>query len=238
MKGKRDEGYAPVPEYSRVTYYQPHWTRRKEITKEHPEIQKLFGLDRFTAVWVVINVSMLVALAWMVQKYNFSWLGILALSYGVGAFIMHAQWVLVHELTHDLVFKSTTLNTFFLLLCNTTHIVPSGISFRYFHRQHHAFLNETYKDPDVPSEIEDKIFGHTILGKATWLCFFAVFQTIRLLRAPQPFEWATFFQFRWQRPFHLRDCGQHRPESPHFPFALVLFEYRPSLASPWCEVDC
>jgi len=189
------EPYAPVPNYSRVSYLQPHWTRRKEITKVHPEVQKLQRVDSFTGVWVVVTVAMLVGLAWVVQKFDFSWLGILALAYFVGAFICHAQWVLIHELTHDLVFKSSTINTFFLLLCNTTHIIPSGISFRYFHRQHHAFLNETYKDPDVPSPIEDRIFGHSMLGKATWLSFFSIFQTVRLIRSPQPFEWATFFNF-------------------------------------------
>jgi len=189
------EPYAPVPNYSRVSYLQPHWTRRKEIAKVHPEVQKLQRIDRFTGVWVVTTVAILVGLAWAVQKFELSWLGIFALAYCVGAFICHAQWVLIHELGHDLVFSTPLVNTFFLLLCNVTHIIPSGISFRYFHKQHHAFLNETYKDPDVPSEIEDKIFGHSMLGKATWLSFFSVFQTVRLLRSPQPFEWPTFFNF-------------------------------------------
>jgi sphingolipid delta-4 desaturase len=188
-------GYTPVPNYSRVSYLQPHWTRRKEIAEVHPEVQKLYGPNSFSATWVVITVLMLIGLAWIVQAYEFSWLGIFAMSYCVGAFIMHAQWVLIHELTHDLVFGDSLWNTFFLLLCNVTHIIPSGISFRYFHRQHHAFLNETYKDPDVPSPIEDRIFGHSMLGKATWLSLFSIFQTVRLLRAPQPFEWPTFFNF-------------------------------------------
>jgi len=187
--------YAPVPRYSRVAYLQPHWTRRKEIAEVHPEVHQLYGLEPLTAVWVMITVALLVGLSWVVQKNDFSWLGILVMSYCVGAFIMHAQWVLIHELTHDLVFGDTFMNTLFLLICNTTHIIPSGISFRYFHRQHHAFLNETYKDPDVPSPIEDSIFGHSMLGKATWLSLFSIFQTVRLLRAPQPFEWATFFNF-------------------------------------------
>jgi sphingolipid delta-4 desaturase len=192
---KEDNTYRPKPEYSRVSYLQPHWTRRKEIIKDHPEVQKLQGIDRTTGVWVVLNVGILVGLSWVVQAYNFSFLGILALAYCVGAFVCHAQWVLIHELTHDLVFKVPFLNTFFMLLCNTTHIIPSASSFRYFHKQHHAFLNETYKDPDVPSQIEDKIFGHSMLGKAIWLSLFSLFQTLRVLRAPQPFEWATFANF-------------------------------------------
>jgi len=195
MTGKKDNGYVPVPDYSRVSYLQAHWTRRREISKMHPEVQQLYRIDQLTAVWVIVTIVMLVALAWVAQVYDLSWLGIFVLAYGVGAFIMHAQWVLIHELTHDLVFETPLFNTIFLILCNTTHIIPSGISFRYFHRQHHAYLNETYKDPDVPSPIEDKIFGHSMLGKVTWLSLFSIFQTLRLLRAPQPFEWATFSNF-------------------------------------------
>lgn len=191
----KKEVYSPKPEYSRVSYLQPHWTRRKEITKVHPEVQKLQGIDPKTALWVVVTVSILTALAGAVQAYDLSFLSILALSYCVGAFVCHAQWVLIHELSHDLVFKVPFLNTFFMLLCNVTHIIPSASSFRYYHKQHHAFLNETYKDPDVPSLIEDRIFGHSMLGKATWLSLFSVFQTLRLLRAPQPFEWSTFANF-------------------------------------------
>lgn len=55
-------------------------------------------------------------------------------------------------------------------------------------------MKNRYKDPDVPSPIEDKIFGHSMLGKATWLSLFSVFQTLRLLRSPQPFEWYTIIQ--------------------------------------------
>lgn len=195
VKPQMNDSYSPKPEYSRVSYLQPHWSRRKEIAKVHPEVQGLQRVDPSSAVWVVVTVAMLVALSWVVQEYDFSFLGILALAYCVGAFICHAQWVLIHELTHDLVFRSPFLNTALMLLCNSTHIIPSASSFRYFHKQHHAFLNETYKDPDVPSVIEDKLFGHSMLGKATWLSLFSVFQTLRLLRSPQPFEWATFVNF-------------------------------------------
>jgi len=109
-------------------------------------------------------------------------IGIFVVAYVAGATILHAQWVLIHELTHDLVFDNPTLNTTFLLICNLPHVIPSGISFRHFHRQHHGHLNETYADPDVPSPVEDFIFGRSPLGKAIWLCFFSIIQAIRVMR--------------------------------------------------------
>jgi len=181
------------PDYIRVSYLQPHWTRRKEILSAHPEVKALMQPEISTAFWVVSSVAFMTWLAWMISSA--SMLSVFILAYLVGAFVCHAQWVLVHELTHDLVFRSSYLNTFFLLATNLSHIVPSSISFRYHHKMHHAHLNETYADPDVPSPIEDRIFGHSMLGKAMWLSTFALVQSVRTIRAPQPFEWATVLNF-------------------------------------------
>lgn len=149
--------------------------------------------DIATSLYVVASFLFLTWVAWMVRGTSI--ITVFIVAYLVGAFICHAQWVLVHELTHDLVFRSPFLNTLFLLLANLNHIIPSSISFRYHHKMHHSHLNETYSDPDVPSPIEDRLFGHTIIGKAMWLSTFAVVQSVRTIRAPQPFEWATVFNF-------------------------------------------
>jgi len=186
-----NEDYQPPQDYVRVSYLQPHWTRRKEILNAHPEIRDMMKPDPTTAHWVVASIAFMLLLAWVLK--DASMLVLFATAYLVGAFVCHSQWVLIHELTHDNVFRSPFLNTVFILLANLTHIIPSSISFRYHHKMHHSHLNETYGDPDVPSLIEDRIFGHTILGKAFWLSTFAVVQGLRTLRAPQPFEWATVF---------------------------------------------
>jgi len=188
-----DELYSPKPDYLRVSYLQPHWTRRKEILSVHPEVQSLMRTDLSTSLWVIITVVFLTYLSYILRESSL--LSIFIIAYFVGAFACHAQWVLIHELTHDLVFKSPFWNTFFLLLANLNHVIPSSVSFRYHHKMHHAHLNETYADPDVPSPIEDRIFGHSLIGKAIWLSTFAVVQSVRTIRAPQPFEWATVFNF-------------------------------------------
>lgn len=137
-----NENYQPPPDYVRVSYLQPHWTRRKEILAAHPEIKDLMHHDTSTAYWVVASVTFMTILAWAVK--DSSWLVIFATAYLVGAFINHAQWVLIHELTHDNVFKAPFLNTAFILFANLNHIIPSSISFRYHHKMHHSHLNETY----------------------------------------------------------------------------------------------
>ena len=52
----KDEIYAPKPDYLRVSYLQPHWTRRKEILAVHPEVQSLMHPDLSTSIWVIISV--------------------------------------------------------------------------------------------------------------------------------------------------------------------------------------
>jgi sphingolipid delta-4 desaturase len=188
-----NDQYKPVPDYVRVPYLQPHWTRRKEILAAHPEIKDLMKPDSGVAYWVVASFILMTGLAWVMSSA--SMFMVFFTAYVVGAFVCHAQWVLIHELTHDLAFRSPALNTIFLLFANLNHIIPSSISFRYHHKMHHSHLNETYGDPDVPSPIEDTIFGHSLLGKAMWLSTFAVVQSVRTIRAPQPFEWATVFNF-------------------------------------------
>jgi len=143
------------------------------------------------ALWI----SMQCAIAYMIQQFNCNWLLIFGTAYVFGAFFCHGLWVMVHELTHDLILNNATANTFLMLISNIVHIIPSAVSFRYYHRIHHSHLNETYGDPDVPLPIEDKLFGHTVIGKATWLSFFSVFQTIRALSSPAPIEPAIIFNW-------------------------------------------
>jgi len=180
-----NDGYVPKKDYVRVDYAPPHWNRRKSILEVHPEVTKLQHIDHFSSVWVLICVSFVTGVAYLVRDSNT--LVIFLASYIIGATVLHAQWVLIHELTHDLVFENQTLNTIFLLICNLPHIIPSGISFRHYHRQHHGHLSETYTDPDVPSPLEDKLFGHSRIGKAVWLCFFSLIQAIRVMRHSTPF---------------------------------------------------
>jgi len=185
------DGYTPLADITKVTYLQPHWQRRKQILSSHPEIKSLMQPNSFTVVWVVSIVALLSSLSWMVK--DASLVTIFILSYTIGAVLCHAQWVLVHELTHDLVFPSHFMNTFFLLIANIIHILPTSVAFRYHHRMHHGHLNEVNTDPDLPFPIEDRIFGGSMAGKAMWLSCYSFVTAIRTIHNLQPFEWATVF---------------------------------------------
>ncbi len=96
-------------------------------------------------------------------------------------------WTLIHELTHNAVFESSEWNIAFHLIANLPIVFPAAVSFKYFHGLHHAHLNEAYGDPDLPGPMENGLFGGSAAGKALWLLFFFLVQSLRSLRYPARF---------------------------------------------------
>lgn len=175
-----ERGFAPQPAYSRVPYAQVHYSRRKQLLEAHPalrDLQKpylpsgacaaarrtasapLTGAThrRRPAAFVVAIVIAQVAIAAYIARQHWGPLGVLLAAYLCGAVLDHAMWVLIHDLTHDAVFANKHANHAFLLVANIPLVFPSSMSFRHYHRLHHAYLNECYNDPDMPSPWEAKV---------------------------------------------------------------------------------
>lgn len=165
-----------------VDHKQMNATRRKQIEDAHPEIAELTQPCMQSAFWTVFVVGLQIAIAWTLHKYDLSWWIVGGVSWVVGAVANHALWTLIHELTHSAVFENPDMNLLFHIIANLPIIFPSAISFKYFHGLHHSHLNEAYGDPDLPGPMENKIFGSSPLGKATWLAFFFIVQSLRVLR--------------------------------------------------------
>ncbi|RYE82365.1 MAG: fatty acid desaturase, partial [Methanosarcinales archaeon] len=155
---------------------------RAYMIKAHPEIEKLMvrRIDSAFYVWAFVLAQ--VGLTIAVSVYQPAWYWVLAIAYFAGAVLDHSLWVLIHDLTHNAVFESRFWNLAYHCIANLPHIFPSAISFKYYHAQHHAHLNEAYADPDLPGVWENKIFGTTPVGKTCWLACFAIIQSVRTLR--------------------------------------------------------
>jgi sphingolipid delta-4 desaturase len=161
-----------------VDYPEPHMERTRQILAAHPEVRKLFGNTPYTAFFIVGIVAIQLGVA--AALGDAPWWAILAISWTLGAIANHALWTLIHECTHNLVFKSSTWNQWFGILCNLPIIFPSAISFRMFHLKHHVFQGDTERDADLARPWEAKLIGHSWLGKAIWLLFFPVWQIARV----------------------------------------------------------
>jgi sphingolipid delta-4 desaturase len=78
-------------------------------------------------------------------------------AYLVGAFLDHTLHCAIHDFTHWSGSKNMMVNKGVAILCNIPMGVPSAISFGRYHSDHHNFLSELEKDPDLPLPWEARL---------------------------------------------------------------------------------
>merc|ERR1711908_53710 len=84
---------------------EPHATRRKQIIKAHPEVSKLYGHEwRSKYLCTFLLIIPQIWLSWATQ--DLSWPAYLFVAYVFGATITQALFLAIHELAHNLFFKS------------------------------------------------------------------------------------------------------------------------------------
>jgi sphingolipid delta-4 desaturase len=159
---------------------EPHAARTVAILKEHPEIRSLIGKTPLTAVVIVLIVSTQFGLMYFVRDQP--WWVVLAVSWTAGAVLIHSLFVMIHECTHNLLFKKNWPNQVMGLVCNLPSVVPSAASFKVYHIKHHSFQGVYEMDADLPSHWEAKLIGSSFIGKALWEVFFPIFLTLRPFR--------------------------------------------------------
>ncbi|MCG8607385.1 fatty acid desaturase [bacterium] len=156
---------------------EPHRDRTRAIMKNHPEIRDLIGREPRTFYAIAGIVALQVLLA--VGVSNQPWWLVVAVAYLIGAFANHGLFTLIHECSHDLIFKRRWQNQLATILADLPNIIPSAISFRRYHIKHHSFQGVYDLDADLPSRWEAKLVGRSAIGKALWLLIFPVFQALR-----------------------------------------------------------
>lgn len=159
---------------------EPHRERTKKLLQSHPEVRALIGRNPFSAVLVLLFVGLQLLIAFFLRDQPW-WAALLA-AYVIGAFANHALFVLIHECAHNLVFRSRIGNILLGIVADLSGFVPSSVSFRHYHLNHHSHQGDYDFDADLANRWEARLIGHSFLGKAFWLLFFPVFQALRPLR--------------------------------------------------------
>ena len=172
-----DPAGSPGSDFSWSTGREPHAGRAKEIMKRHPGIRSLAGRNPWSALLVLLLVGFQTGAAFLLRDRPV-W-EILLAAFAVGAFVSHTLWVLIHECSHNLVFRSATWNRLVAIAANLPHLLPSAVSFQKYHLKHHAFQGVYELDADLPNRWEARLVGRTFVGKALWLLLFPVFQVTR-----------------------------------------------------------
>ena len=156
---------------------EPHIQRTKDIIRKYPEIKKLMGRYPKTFLYAFFVVALQLAIAYILRDQ--AWWIVLIAAYGVGAFANHALFVLIHEFTHNMVFKSKVANLWGGIMCDLPNAFPSSAAFRKYHLKHHAFQGHYDIEADLASKWEAKLIGSNFIGKSFWLLFFPLFQAVR-----------------------------------------------------------
>ncbi|MEO8148378.1 MAG: fatty acid desaturase [Bacteroidia bacterium] len=196
---------------------EPHRERTKKIIAEHPEIRTLIGKNPFTVLALIGMVVSMIFISYLVR--NSAWWVVLLTAYFVGAFFNHSLFVMIHECTHNLLFKRKGANMFAGIVANLPHTLPSSVMFSRYHIKHHAFQGIHELDGDLPDYREARLINNSTFGKIIWLLFYPFFQLARTFRLKEikpidgwvilnwtmqlVFDVAIIFFFGWNSFFFL-----------------------------------
>lgn len=165
-----------------------HHARRRAILRAHPSVARLQGVEPSSKYIAALLVTGQVCLA--SSCATLPWLGFVLVAYIAGATVAQALFLAVHELAHDLFFRSRAANKAFAILANVPLVLPFAIAFREYHMEHHGSLGVEGMDVDLPSDVERRVFRGRV-GKAVWLTFQLAAYALRpvITRAPKVTAW-------------------------------------------------
>lgn len=166
---------------------EPHFQRRKDILQEVPEVKELFGIDPLLKFKVLFVSFLHLGVSLFVPDHFWGFVLVLFL---VGTTLVHILVLAIHELSHNLAFRSESKNNILALVVNLPLLFPFAMAFKTYHLEHHWKQGKDMVDTDVPSHLEAKIF-RGFFGKLIWLIFQTLFYAIRpmLIYPRKPNKW-------------------------------------------------
>jgi len=145
---------------------EPHATRRREILRAHPEIKELFAPEPLTAYIVLaIFISQIIICSWISTQ---PWWIYLLIMYVYGGTVNHSLQLANHEISHNLAFHNLDANMLLGIFANLATGVPSSVTFRMYHMDHHQYQGVDVLDTDIPTLWEIKVFRGKLL-KLIWM---------------------------------------------------------------------
>jgi sphingolipid delta-4 desaturase len=174
-------------EFQRVGGDEPHASRRKAILMKHPEMKELYGPDIRILPVILGAVIAQLSLAVYATTLTSNWQWFF-LAYSLGGTLTHWLSLGNHELSHNLCFKTTLYNELLGMVANCAQGLPSCVTFKKYHLEHHYYQGVDVKDVDVPCDLEGKIFN-TTGKKVIWVVLQPLFYALRpMFVNPKPMD--------------------------------------------------
>jgi len=172
----------------------PHPARARAILKAHSEIRELMVRNPYTALITLGLLILQTSIAYGMGQLGFRywWLSFLV-AYGVGAFANHANYVIIHDATHNLIFRNKSLNKLVAILADLPNLTAGAMGFRVYHLKHHSHQGDYEHDADLANLWEARLVGNVWYRKAIWLMLFPFFQLTRPPRLKSITMWDRWF---------------------------------------------
>ena len=157
---------------------EPHMVRKIAIMKEYnQELKdaKVRGPTWKTKYVVLFVVSLHLSFAYLLRDKAWTTWEFWVCSYVIGATLTQNCFLAIHEITHNLAFKSIRLSKCLAMVANLPITIPYSSKFPGYHLEHHRYQGTDGIDTDIPHPIEAWLLDNC--GFAGRL-FFAVFQIL------------------------------------------------------------
>lgn len=155
-----------------------HNRRAMGILTQHPEVRALEGPTLWTAAAIACLLALHSALA--VFAAGLPWPMLALLAWTIGAIPALGLFVLLHEASHNLVFRSDKANRWIMIAAGAPLVLPCAVNFRHYHLEHHRHLGDPWRDADVPARLEVALRDRTVAGRTAWLALFPLLQSVRI----------------------------------------------------------
>ena len=146
------------------------------------------GPDADTKWKVLLTVAIQLTMAYQLREASFGVL--LFFTYVVSGTLNHMMTLAGHELSHNLGFKGRLANRLLAIVSNIPMGVPSAVSFKRYHMEHHRYQGEDVVDVDIPSDVEVWLFSSRP-GKVLWMFLQPFFYALRplVINPKMPGKW-------------------------------------------------
>lgn len=166
--------------FAHSDHAEPHKERTRAILRAHPEVREHIGKNAWSFLGILFIVGAQLSIAWLVSSQ--SWLIVALAAYFIGTTFSHASFVMIHECSHNLLFRWGPANMLAGIFVNIPSTLPSAVSFKRYHLAHHSHQGVYQLDADLPGVWEGRVVGNSWWRKALWLFLFPVLAIFRTLR--------------------------------------------------------
>ena len=157
---------------------EPHIGITRQLIKKHPELRSFIGKrNPWTALITLAVVSLQTGIAIAVSDVAL-WI-VIPLAWIVGTIVNHTFFSIIHECSHNLIFKKGWMNKWTGIMANLPMIVPASTQFQRYHLKHHQFQGEYDRDADIPNHWEINWVRYITWRKIVWMLMYPLWQILR-----------------------------------------------------------